>query len=126
MDDALEIANKIMSQPWPYGAGWYVYKNKLELYLRHQRVLEPDGSHQYYLCIANISMKKEQDKGKGIFTDFLDAVEPHYHVMIENVINDRLHKYFKTRGYTPIFYDWIESPVSYKLRCLQPEQFDII
>lgn len=93
---------------------WVCYKGKLDIYLRNQYFLNEDQTRTPVLCLANMSMRRESDKGKGILTGFLDAVEPKYDILIENVINDRLHGFFQNRGYTPIFYDWIESPVSYK------------
>lgn len=111
--DALWIADDVMVGNWPKSA-WYLYRDKLKIYIRNQRLPDVGGSYKPILCIANMSMRYERDKGKGILTEFLDKVEPHYDVMVENVINDRLHGYLQRREYEAIYHDWEPTPISYK------------
>lgn len=108
--DARWIADDVMGGRWPNSA-WYLYRGKLKIYLRNQRL---PGVSDPILCIANMSMRYDRDKGKGILTEFLDKVEPHYDVMVENVINDRLHGYLQRRKYEAIYHDWDPTPISYK------------
>lgn len=45
------------------------------------------------ITIANISMDQEKLMGRGIFTQFLEGIEPFTDVYVENVTNPRLHGY---------------------------------
>ena len=85
-----------------FASEWFKV-GKLELYLRRRPLL----------TIANMRTT-DGVMGRGLLTAFLDEVEPHYNVYIENVINPRLNGYFLRRGY-----ELIEQPYAFQPPCYE-------
>lgn len=71
------------------GSAYVRYGEFLDIYMRKRPLV----------TLANLLIVEEEEKGKGIFTNFLDEVEPFMTIHIENVINPKLHGYFLRRGY---------------------------
>lgn len=80
------------------------YGRHLSIYLRKRPMI----------TIANISMDQEKFMGRGIFTQFLEEIEPFTDVHVENVINPRLHGYLMRRGYRPLTESFDGMPISYE------------
>ena len=85
-DDPLELVAMFLAQP--QGSLHCKLSNAMIVYLRKHPLL----------TIANVTVFARR-RGKGIFTNFLTALEPHYDLKIENVLNPELDGFFRRRGY---------------------------
>ncbi len=84
-----------------FGSNRWLETRKIKVYVRKsKRILNEIGS---FICfdIANINIKESQ-RGKGIFTEFLNKsheMNPWQVTYIENVLEERFQKFFEKQGF---------------------------
>lgn len=116
MKKHLKAAQELMDGKYP---NVWVCAEGMDMYLRHGLHFI-DGRVTACLDIANVLVSSP---GKGLFTEFLDAVEAlvaqhptvHY-VFVENIMNQRLAVFLRKRGYVPqeVSGMWGCTPSMYK------------
>lgn len=101
--NGLDLVNRFLTES-KAGSEYVRYGRYMDIYIRRRPAI----------VLANITIYSKKQKGRGIFTRFLDEIEPHFTVHVENVLNPRLHGYLTRRGYLPYANDWEGNPFSYK------------
>jgi len=74
------------------------------LYVRLTRHYIGDTAYRPVLDIADVNVREDR-RGRGIFTDFLDRVRdthPTLHLYVENVMNPRFQKHLERYGFAVV------------------------
>jgi len=94
--------------PWSYGQRWWHREGPMDVYLRFAvRWMGDDLTNT--LDLANVEIA-EEERGKGIFSEFLDRLEAAVAasetvdaIYVENLLNDRLEAHLRLmRGYVRV------------------------